>query len=184
MEELPSVEEVSLDTFSLQMSGGTRLVSLPAHTLTHDFLSSCLRSFSRRYLFYLLVFFTVVLVLLVTLKKDSPLTLLHVNRQPSMIVQPDFNSSYVVPSNVTLPLSPTLTIRPERFHTYINPNIYMSVLTVPKHHPTKFALQLLTWMQTFNPKQVNHVYSYSLIVGSASLHSWCLPIDGCVFRLW
>ena len=136
-----------------------------AHTLllAHDLLS-CLRSFSMSYLFYLLVFFTAVSVLLVTLKRYSALNLPHMNRQPSMTVQPDPHV-YIVPSNVTLSLSPTLKIRPERLDTHINPNIYMSVLTVPKHHPTRFALQLLTWMQTFNPKQVNHVYSYSFIVG-------------------
>ena len=35
--------------------------------------------------------------------------------------------------------------------------IYISVLTMPRNHPTRFAAHLFTWMQTVNPSQV-HVH--------------------------
>ena len=36
-------------------------------------------------------------------------------------------------------------------------NVYVSVLTVPKLHESRLSYQLMTWTQSFNPRQVGRV---------------------------
>lgn len=138
---------------------------------------SCLRPFSRLCL-YLLVTAVVLLLLLVLLDRDGVLILPQERQQSLVIIQSNLHNSNsytrIVSSNVTFSLSPSVTIRPERFDTvYISPEVYMSILTTPKHHPTRFSLQLLTWMQTFNPKQVNNYISK--ITNMDDYHSASVP---------
>ena len=42
-------------------------------------------------------------------------------------------------------------------------DIYISVLTMPRNHPTRFATHLFTWMQTVNPDQVGVILSLCIV---------------------
>ena len=50
----------------------------------------------------------------------------------------------------------TREIKPERLPAPVNSSdIYISVLTAPVYHNSRFALQYLTWLQTVDPKNVS-----------------------------
>ena len=52
--------------------------------------------------------------------------------------------------------SSQISIKPERIPAVASlSNVYISVLTVPSYHNPRFSFQLMTWLQTFNPEQVD-----------------------------
>ena len=52
--------------------------------------------------------------------------------------------------------SSQISITPERVPTIESlSNVYLSILTMPQFHGTRFSFQLMTWLQTFNPVQVH-----------------------------
>ena len=67
--------------------------------------------------------------------------------------------SPVFTSNVSMSLFASdrfsVVVQPERVVTSADvSNVFVSILTVPKYHRYRFAYQLMTWVQTFNPAQV------------------------------
>ena len=76
-----------------------------------------------------------------------------VRDQPAAVLTVKVSS---LPASLHLSSSETVLITPEKLdqNKYISEEVYMSLLTTPRHHELRFAQQLLTWMQTFNPKQV------------------------------
>eukprot|EP00731_Ephydatia_muelleri_P008719 Em0004g1057a len=60
-------------------------------------------------------------------------------------------------------------------------DIYISVLTMPRNHPTRFATHLFTWMQTVNPDQVRIITEASddeFINGAKKMGYHVVP-SGC-----
>ena len=60
-------------------------------------------------------------------------------------------------------------------------DIYISVLTMPRNHPTRFATHLFTWMQTVNPSQVRIITEVSedeMINGAKQMGYHVVP-SGC-----
>ena len=76
----------------------------------------------------------------------------NVYDQLSVMIQPPVHDQ---PATIHVNGS-SILITPEKLdqNKYISEDVYMSLLTTPRHHESRFALQLLTWMQTFNLNQV------------------------------
>ena len=76
-----------------------------------------------------------------------------VHDQPAAVLPVKVSS---ILASLRLSSSETVLITPEKLdqNKYISEEVYMSLLTTPRHHESRFAHQLLTWMQTFNPNQV------------------------------
>ena len=114
------------------------------------------------------------------LQEDEPVT-----EQPPAAVLPVKLPSML--ASLRLSSSETVLITPEKLdqNKYINEDVYMSVLTTPKHHESRFAYQLLTWLQTFNPNQVLFLELLSLCVACSCNHQgiMCLNPRGVRHRL-
>lgn len=66
----------------------------------------------------------------------------------------------------------TLEIKPERLPAPVNSSdIYISVLTAPVYHNSRFALQYLTWLQTVDPKNVSQKVQSLKVVSYKTLSS-------------
>ena len=62
-------------------------------------------------------------------------------------------------TNVTMSLMAsdrtTVVVRPERVYPAADvSNVFVSILTVPKLHNSRLSYQLMSWIQSFDPKQV------------------------------
>ena len=54
----------------------------------------------------------------------------------------------------------SIDIKPERKPPLANlSDVYISVLTAPVYHNSRFAVQYLTWLQTVDPKNVSQFTS-------------------------
>ena len=59
--------------------------------------------------------------------------------------------------------SSDFVIKPERIPPPDNgSDIYISVLTAPVYHESRFALQYVTWLQTVDPKNVSQSHDLNV----------------------
>ena len=75
---------------------------------------------------------------------------------PSVFIR-DRTRPPLITANVTMPLmaSTAVVVRPERVYPAADvSNVFVSILTVPKLHNSRLSYQLMSWIQSFNPKQV------------------------------
>ena len=65
-----------------------------------------------------------------------------------------------------------IVIKPERIPTpYNGSDIYISLLTAPVYHESRFALQYVTWLQTVDPKHVSQSHDLNVSHMTVKLYS-------------
>ena len=102
-----------------------------------------------------------------TLRTDAQLPRLTEAEQLTNTPRPASTPDVSVVLNVTHGSS-QITITPERVPTIESlSNVYLSILTIPRFHSTRFSFQLMTWLQTFNPVQVHTQPCLSLLLNSS-----------------